>query len=52
MKNLFLFLVYTVIISPIYSQSNNSFGRIDTVSKGDCDDFNPILVHGTPDFST
>jgi hypothetical protein len=47
MKTLFIIQAILLLTFPLYAQNNSSFGQVETVTKGECEDINPILTHGT-----
>ena len=49
MKPIFVILISLLFAFPLCAQYNSSLGKVDSVTMGECDDVNPILIHGTFD---
>ena len=47
MKTIFVIQISMVLAFPLYAQYSSSLGKIDSVTIGECDDANPVLIHGT-----
>jgi hypothetical protein len=49
MKTFFVIQISLLLAFPLYAQYNSSLGKVDTVTMGEYDDANPVLIHGTFD---
>jgi len=50
MKTFFVIQISLLLAFPLYAQDNSSLGKVDTVTMGEYDDANPVLIHGTFSF--